>query len=722
MIRTVVAAAVACATVAGLAAAGGLAASATTPAARPAAQTVRLVTGDSVSVRTVGGVTRALVTQAGDAGGRFRTMGAGARRYLLPAAAQFYAGHFLDPELFDVTRLAAVESAGRVPVTLAFPAGSSPSVPGVTVTARSGSTATGYVTAASGRAFGAALLAQWKRDAAPGAAQPTSLLGATHIALDAPALPAVHPDYPQVTLVLKVLDGRGKPVDFGYLGLINTDNAAKFINFLPVQDGIARASVPLGHYSAITDVATFGTSFSDSILAIPDVTVTRDLQTVTFDARKATATPSVSTPRPAAEQALSVEWDRQDTGQGSLSSSFFFGPGDTVRVTPTPAARVGAMHWLTGWSLAATPDSGPPYSYDLSFDDAHGIPADQHHTVAAASLATVNASYFTDGPKRNAQFLRYAFYPFQFFGGGFFSPLKTPLQRTEYVSGGGLEDWTDSLLANTSDANPFGGEVDDGSRLYAARSVRAADWLRGPLGPGVLAHTNGADPYFYCGACRSTGTMAIDLAPVTDTTPGHAGYLDPPADGSHVARFRLYRNGTLVYDQPDVTGGEFAAPAGKATYRVIDSVDRRPGGFVESTQTTLDETFVSSATSGGSLPAKWNCSATGAGACRVLPLLQVHVPLPETLDGRLPVGRSTVPFTVEHVQGAVASAIRSAGLATSTDGRTWTAAPVTALGSGRFAAAVTNPRAGAAVSLRVTATDAAGGSLTQTTTDAYLVG
>jgi hypothetical protein len=51
-------------------------------------------------------------------------------------------------------------------------------------------------------------------------------------------------------------------------------------------------------------------------------------------------------------------------------------------------------------------------------------------------------------------------------------------------------------------------------------------------------------------------------------------------------------------------------------------------------------------------------------------------------------------------------------------GKTWRPATVTALGGGRFRAAFTAP-AGAFVTMRVTAADAAGGSVTETIFRAY---
>lgn len=718
-----------CASVAVVTMCGGAAVAGASPGhavaatrAAPVARTVLLPTGDRVLLRQDAGAARVSLLPGGPSAGRVQTLGLGASQYVMPAAATFYAGRLLDRGLFDVTRLATVESDGRVPVRLSFPAGSARDVPGVTVTARSGSTATGYLTARSGRAFDAALVAQWRHDAVPGAARPSTLLGASQIALDAPAVASVRPDYPQVTLVMHVLDEHGAPLDSGVVILVDTDDLRKYDAVLSVAAGVARASVPLGHYSAWVDVSRLvGSTPVDYFVTRTDITVDRNLQSLTFDARTATASPTVTVPtRPTSETDESVVWSRADRRHLDTSVEYYLPPGAKLFVAPAPAARIGHLNWVANWVLLGPPSGVASYRYNLSFDQEHGILADQHYRVAEGGLATIHDTFFADVPARHAAFavgpVHRDVLPEESFYG-----QATPQQLTDYVTPG---RWRSELVGNFDfDRFIFAGEVDDGVRTYQPGQLSAADWVRGPLAPGVRVRTGGEPAGFACPVCRRSGKLSIDLAAVTDTVPGHAGYLelDPFSDGTNVERFRLYRDGKLVSDQPDVNGGEFAVPAGKATYRIIDSVNRAPGGFVGSTHSTVDDTFVSSAASGGRLPAGWTCSATGKGACRILPLLQVRVPLPESLTDRLPVGTSTVAFTVDHVQGAAASAIRSAGLATSTDGKTWTAAPVKALGHGRFSAVVHNTTPGAGVSLRTTATDAAGGSLTQTTTNAYFV-
>ena len=75
--------------------------------------------------------------------------------------------------------------------------------------------------------------------------------------------------------------------------------------------------------------------------------------------------------------------------------------------------------------------------------------------------------------------------------------------------------------------------------------------------------------------------------------------------------------------------------------------------------------------------------------------------------------------TAGHLQLAKAASVTGASVQVSFDGgKTWHRASVTALRGGRFRAEFTAP-AGASITLRTTAHDAADGSITETITRAY---
>lgn len=90
------------------------------------------------------------------------------------------------------------------------------------------------------------------------------------------------------------------------------------------------------------------------------------------------------------------------------------------------------------------------------------------------------------------------------------------------------------------------------------------------------------------------------------------------------------------------------------------------------------------------------------------------------LDGAAPAGRQVLDVSVGHLQLARAAKVTGAKVAVSFDGgATWTKAAVT--GAGGMYAAVFSAPAGSYVTLRVSAADAAGGTVSETITRAYAI-
>jgi hypothetical protein len=88
-------------------------------------------------------------------------------------------------------------------------------------------------------------------------------------------------------------------------------------------------------------------------------------------------------------------------------------------------------------------------------------------------------------------------------------------------------------------------------------------------------------------------------------------------------------------------------------------------------------------------------------------------------DGRTPAGPQVIRLDVDHLQLAGAARITGASTQVSyNDGQSFQPASVASLGGGHFRISFTAP-AGVDVTLRVRATDAAGGSITETILRAY---
>jgi hypothetical protein len=380
----------------------------------------------------------------------------------------------------------------------------------------------------------------------------------------------------------------------------------------------------------------------------------------------------------------------------------------------------GKLQWLTTWQLAGTAKKTRPYTYDLSFLDNGHVSRHQAHNVAAFELATVHARYYTDR-RRGAMsmFARTPLYPFQFVVFSLFEPLRSPLDRTEYVYAPASPVWQDQFVATTTRRNPFAGFMADGLRVYSPGEQRNADWLRGPLAPGMLVQTDG-DAGFVCPACRTAHELVIALASTTDTTPGHFGdaafFFRKPR--VHVA---LYRGRKLLTRS---RGVPVRVPARPAQYRLHMTTNRELDAAHASAATVTDLVFRSSARRGARLPDGWQCPIRGRHtSCKVLPVLHAHVPLPTTLTDRMPAGRSSFVLTIAPIQGVRPIRIAHAGFETRVPGGRFRPAVLHRLGNGRYRVTLTNPSAaaGRAVTIRVTGRDVRGDSITQTTRAAYFV-
>ena len=303
-----------------------------------------LITGDRVVVSTGAAASYALVrAQATGPGAAIHQFTLAGRHYVIPAVAQAYLGTRLDPSLFDVAALAATQQGnGELAVTVAH-TGATPRLPGLTVTADRNGVANGYLTATSARAFGAALVTQWRADQSAGHPASTGLFaGVSRIAASG-APPVVTPNFPMHTLRITGIGTDGQTAAFGFGTLANMDDSRVYGAFIQIVNGQARVSVPNGHYAAVFDDFTFDetTGTRDAVVTVPAYTVSGDGQTLTYDARTSTVVPKVTTPRPLTSSVLGLTYDRTARDGGGFSSGY--GGADVLTVNRTPAASVGSQ-------------------------------------------------------------------------------------------------------------------------------------------------------------------------------------------------------------------------------------------------------------------------------------------------------------------------------------------------------------------------------------------
>jgi hypothetical protein len=160
-----------------------------------------------------------------------------------------------------------------------------------------------------------------------------------------------------------------------------------------------------------------------------------------------------------------------------------------------------------------------------------------------------------------------------------------------------------------------------------------------------------------------------------------------------------------------------------ATIRFSLDVSRTSKLFPLSTASRTVWTWHTAPSGEATVPAGWTCAQfTRTRDCAVQPMMTLDYAVAGLrLDGTAPAGRQVLRVLAGHLQAVRAAPVTRVSVSVSFDGgKTWHQARVTGHG-GRCAAAFTAP-AGALVTLRTSAADAAGGTVTETITSAYRTG
>ena len=679
----------------------GLSPAAQAAAVTPTAVThiVTLITGDRVTVSDTGGREAVVVHPRPGAVGGYQTQRLGGDLYVIPITALPYVGTTLDRSLFDVSALIREGITDQIPVQVN---GSAPGIVG------------GRVTSAA--TFGAALAAQVGKDARTNFTKPGPLFGtAASIRLAAPGTPQeVRPQFPMHTLRILTTDADGAD-GYADVSVTNMDNADFYNDDVDVE-GEARISLPSGHYTAMAAFPKFDPQGGQSELRLvtTDFTVTGD-STITLDARKATSQVVVTTPKPSTQDNVTVGRSVTSVAGSSMLTDFVGLTPTTVYTAPAPPPAVGARNlfvWTHNESPTGTKD---PYTYDLKFDEAGAIPADQHFRVRPDQLATLRENYYSDTPIRIEDSARVVYLPYESIAPAVTHPLPAPSQRTEYVLGSPDLVYLDTIDGN---ADPNAGFTVDTVRQYTAGSTAAYDWLRGPIAPGLAPPPGIRDASWSCGGCRQDDTIRLNL-PNLDS----AGHVI--ADDSTTSHLQLFSGDTKLID---VASGSAAAtvPATPAGYKVVYDLARTGSWYRQSTASHTEWTFNSAHSGKQTVPPAAICDPDTKSNtdCSALPMLTAAYRLDTDLGGNAPAGPDQLEVTFGHGPGGPNLPIAKASLQVSFDGGVrWTPTIQSALGGGRYRAQWTNPASGKGgdVALRISATDAAGNTITQSVVGALTI-
>ena len=705
-----------------------------------AAASILLVNGDHALVSSAAGRhTTGILRAPGISrlAGELTTLRAGAKTFLFPTVALPYLGRGLDPSLFELTALRHAEHGGRLPVTLHYQ-GRPHTVPGIMITHRGAGTARGYLTASSAPAFGAALARQMLGDRARGSyGQDGLFAGGLSIGLPGTpgtrAAPArghrVH--FPMHTLTVRGTNLAGRPDTGDLVFVANVTDPDKFFDFIETTNffyhGTAKFSVPDGIYWAFGDF--LGPGGAERLDVLPQFTVRGDT-TVATSARAANSEVTFATPRPAVNAgALAFSMVRRS--RRSSNSWTFFGsnPFWVNRTSQPPTA--GSLDTATSTTLISPRGSGTPYAYALDFPAPPGIIPSQHFVVRPADLATVHERYYQDSTQRGGWLT---------FGGTArqsrtvgFSGSSTPLrhlpgQQTLYLTAHPATLWQTNYFVGLSSGQT------NAWRLYHGGQDLSETWNAYPLHPSPNVSLPGSIFPALPSASRAKNTLLLDITPFSDNTFGHTGTgfqggFGPKVSGSYA----LYQNGTKIAGgkPPQSFNGDLfvraALSRAPARIRFVMTASRK-GKAPDLASASQDVwTWPSRPDPAAAVPAPWYCGATIVNRkivfdrhCAIQGMMTLGYRVAGlSMHGATHPGRQALSITVNHLQLGGAARITDASLQVSYDkGASWQHVALTRAGAIKFGASYTAP-ASASVSLRASARDARGATVTETILGAY---
>ncbi|MEV4147410.1 hypothetical protein AB0J40_27340 [Amycolatopsis sp. NPDC049691] len=670
-----------------------------------------LITGEHVGVRTTAdgrslfdvrpvvekGMARALVhLRLGD------------RDYEVPGTALPYLGRGLDLSLFDVGALLAGAPLPADPAT-----------------------------------FGPALAKQFKEDNARGHFGGQGLFaGGARFALPG-ARPAARPRSVMRTVSVDATDIAGEPADTGVAFLYNTDDGNlldpdESVNYF--SGGTAKFSAPEGNYSAL---GLFWTADADGnptevrFSAQPEFAVKAD-KTVRVDASRASSKLTWVTPRPALLDDTGFLFRRAAKTGPALLVDFDAGPGVPIAVSPTAVpVRTGALQTYPYSRLVSPPGPGTPYEYVLQKASTGTIPR-QRYVITAKDVAAVDSTYFSEYSSLGLR-QRSGMFSFEDVGGRVSHPIQLPRRQVEYVSAAPDLRWFGGFSKYVL-PGPFpgwaGGQYEP-FHAYQGGSAVTEEWNKFPLHPAgevaLLPPADGSAPVAPA-ATRAGDLLRLSITPFSDNQPGHTGLgFYGEARDTITGHYTLTQDGATIAEGSPPSGSteltlEQPVAAGPSTLGLTLDAGRTGPMYRQSTATHTEWTWPSQHVEGAELPAALVCLRLRGGvdrSCAVEPMLTLGYAVGGLRpDGSTVSGPQSLDLTVGHLQQSTASPVTAATVQYSADGTTWHDAAVTTRGGGVFHAdftAVTDAFHGTDVSLRVTASDAAGATVAETITAAYHV-
>jgi hypothetical protein len=566
-------------------------------------------------------------------------------------------------------------------------------------------------------------------------------------------------------LTLNLVGPDGKPGATS-LGIVQNLDDAGLDTIAVLLDGDPISfSLPAGTYSVAFSVLTphSGTAlgYDAALVTRPQLSLNSD-ETVTMDAR--TAVPYAATLTGATAPA--VRFDLLDLTRGSVTGGIVDSKaatylalasvsGDGIAATsmsaaPTAPVTMGSLSFtgLAQMSSGLGVSTGDP-TYTFAFPNDGRIPPSLSYQVPAAGLTAVHSQLYSFAASASCGSpdaeIRYFVAQPWIAGNELDAAYAVPSgSRTDFIydSTPRLDAWNP-----VADVSAPGYCHVLGATAPLAVGPGQDDnvaWGKEPLVPSpeapLIADVPGdSGPGTVCPACRQG-----DVADVTIAADGDSSrHYDSPwfllGEASPTSALRFYRDGSLAVTSDAICStvvfgnGQPScgmAPTGlvlpllrtAATYR-LDWQFAGTGPASVNTSWTFRSGPADSVLA--RLPGAEQCAPDPTAGCSPLPLLFPGYDLPLNIDSQATAGAPlTLTFSVGYQQGmAPAPGVSASTSASFDDGKTWSAPlAARALGGGRFSVTISQPQLADTTgfaSLRVTATDDAGDSVTQTIIRAY---
>jgi subtilisin family serine protease len=383
---------------------------------------------------------------------------------------------------------------------------------------------------------------------------------------------------------------------------------------------------------------------------------------------------------------------------GANSALFYFSEGP-VRMTeqpPLPAISTfspdGARLANASVTLTGLPPS--PYRYELVFPNYGGIPANVTYRPRNSDLATVKASYRMQVDGNVAYTTMFATDgKYELEGSLESTEMPLPLERTEYYS---PVTWQNSMTGVAGGAVQ---QFEAAKRTFKPSEKTTVDWGKSVIGPGITGSVGffAREPHL---VYREGDTINAKLPMFSDSA-GHSGFAGSSDTGDTV----LYAEGKEIARSGKPGDGQFTVPAGVANYRLTAEASRNDAGWPLSTKVS----------------AEWGFRSGNTTAATPLPLLTIGFDPKLDMTNHAPRGALfAVPVRVDRQPGAHGGKAKPDKAEVSyNDGQSWQQVPLLKVND-TWWAGVLNPASGF-VSLRASASDSDGNTVTQTIIRAYRV-